>query len=974
MTPSRKRFHRHILALAVMSALSTGTLAQVSTATLKGQVSTAGAAAKAGVTVTATNRDNGRSYRTQTQANGSYVLVGLAPGRYDIRVGDAGSAATTVEVQVGETAALDLSLGSATERVTVVGSAQRQGVRDSQVGTQVSRRMIDAMPQATRNFMSAADLAPGVRFETNQSGDTKIRGGAQNEDAVNVYVDGVGQKNNILRGGINGQNSSEGNPFPQSAIAEYKVLTQNYKAEFDQLSSVAITAVTRSGTNELHGDVYINRLGSNWRAYSPKEQKDEAAGVARPSFSQVEAGFSLGGPIKEDVLHYFVAYDGKTIERPKQIVGNNWDKYPGSPGIISSLKAKTGPWVQKFTEHLFFGKVSAQLDTDQRLELSLKLRPEDGYRLENDVATPSTAVNGGNSDTRLDLKHEWTRGNVLNEARLGYEQARWNPQSDSGDPLVRYKYSPSNEIKNIQDILWTGGSPNAQDRGQKGFYFKNDLTYTGEAGHVVKGGLQLKAMKYALGGTAFRVDAVDTVVDTVTGLPYYDGKNCTGTNVNATGTQSDQCRITRAIPGADVNFNNQQIGLYIQDDWALSKQLELNLGVRWDYETNMLNNDYVTPADRVTALKGLDGRTYDGVAAPAGQTYAQSLAKGGINIDDYIATGNSRKAFMGAFAPRLGASYDLMGDRSTVIFGGWGRSYDRTMANHALDELQKNAQAGGEIWLVKNDFKMPYADQFSLGVRQAVSDWNVEATVSDIHAKNQFVWFGGNRDPQGGWGTKSPIDPAWGGPTGYGTLILGDFVGENRTTSLFLKAEKPYSRSSGWGATVAYTYAEAKTTNRDWTTDIFDWTYGRNTHGWNPSKDAEKHRLVLAGVADKLLPWDMSLSGKFTYGSGLPRRITSCAAGWSNCVSVEGDSDAFRQMDVGIAKDIKLGFGTLRLRADVLNLFNTVNWGYYDDWGGGPVAAGGQANRLGGDNLNLDTKTGLRGDMRTVKLTVQYSF
>ena len=200
------------------------------------------------------------------------------------------------------------------------------------------------------------------------------------------------------------------------------------------------------------------------------------------------------------------------------------------------------------------------------------------------------------------------------------------------------------------------------------------------------------------------------------------------------------------------------------------------------------------------------------------------------------------------------------------------------MANHALDELQKNAQPGGEIWLIRNDFKMPYADQFTVGLRQAVGQWNAEVALSRVDAKNQFIWFGGNRDPNGGWATQSPIDPLWGGPNGYGTLILGDFVGATKTSSVFAKLEKPYTRSSGWAAHFAYTYSDAKTTHKEWNNDIFDWTYGRpGVRGWNPSTLVAEHRLVAAGVFDNLLPLGLQLSYKATWDSGLPRRITEVA-------------------------------------------------------------------------------------------------
>lgn len=969
---------RHLCAAGLLGGLLIAGLpaqAQSANATVRGTITAAGATAPAGTEVVAINRANGSTYRTRTLGDGSYVLIGLNPGSYEIRVGGA-STGSLVTLSVGQSATLDLSSGtSQLGTVVIEGSAQRQGVIDSQVGTTVSNKMIEAIPQATRNFLSAADFAPGVRFDTDASGNTRLRGGSQNIDAVNVFIDGVGHKNNILRGGLTGQDTSQGNPFPQTAIAEYRVLTQNYKAEFDQVSSVAITAVTKSGGNETHGNVYFNRTGSNWTSLSPVQKQDEANGIAAPSNKQIEGGFSIGGAIKPDTLHYFLAYDGKSIDKPRQLTAMNLDKYPGSPGLVPSIASQQGSFKGQFKEHLLFGKLSAEIDDRQRLDLSTTLRKETSYAVDGDRFAPTTAINNNNNEYRVDLTHEYTGDRWLNEARVGWESAKWNPESDSSDPLVRYKYSPTGKIDNVQDIFFVGGSPNAQDRRQKGTYLKDDLTYTGVAGHVIKGGVQVKAMKYELSGTAFRVPTIDTVLDVTTGQPFYNGLVCTGTNVSSSGLSSDQCNIRLAIPNASANFKNNQYGIYLQDDWKVTRQLELNLGARWDYEDNMLNNSYVTPADRIAALNALDGRTVDGITAPAGQTYAQSLAKGGINIADYISTGNSRKPYKSAIAPRLGASYDVFSNKATVVYGGWGRSYDRRMANNALDELQKNAAPGGEIWLIRNNFKMPFADQMSLGVRQAIGDWNMDLAVSNIHAKNQFFWFSGNRDPNGGFGNSNNVDPLWGGaPRGYGSVVLGDFVGENKSTSVFLSLEKPYTQASGWSMTVAYTHTDAKTTNNEWSDDIFDWTYGKANHGFHPSKDAEKNRLVVGGFYDKM-PWGLQLSGKLTLGDGQPRRVVDCHTGFTGptgCTAVSRGSDSFKQMDLALAKNIKVYGGELQIRADVLNLFNTANWGFYDDWVGGGATP--PQNALGGDNAHFDTKTGVRGPMRQFKLGVSYSF
>jgi outer membrane receptor protein involved in Fe transport len=987
---------RQAAAAVLVFLLAGAAQAQVSSATIKGQITSSGAPAPAGLSVAAVNTESGFDYKTVTLADGSYAITGLPPGEYEIRITDPNGIAKSepITLAVGDTAAVDLNLTKpegrvAVEEILVVGS-RRKAVKNSEVGTNVAPVLIEGLPQASHNFLSSVDLAPGVLFEQDQgTGYSHLQGGAQSINNVNVFIDGVSQKNNILRGGLVGQDTSRGNPFPQSAVKEFKVITQNYKAEFDQVSSAAITAVTKSGTNEVHGEVYFDRAETDWRTKSPLEVQREQQGQLLLSSNKNEFGLSLGGPIKKDAVNFFIAYDGKNIASSRQVIPRV-DKLPPNAGIVPYLTAQAGSYVDSFNEHLIFSKVNAALADDRKLTLSGTVRLESDHVAEDlNLSAPGNDKNRKNNEYRIDALHEWNLGaGLVSETRLDYQNAYWKPQSSRNETEIRYKVSTASPptIDSGGDVILTGGSPDNQVRGQRGFTLSQDMTYAGLERHVFKGGAKFSFLNYDLSGTSRGVDVVNTLVDTTTGLPYYDAAsgNCTGTNIINNGSNSDQCKIDRALDPTAVSINNRQLGIYAQDDWDLTSRLQLNLGVRWDVETNMLNNGYVTPADRVAALNAPDTRTFTGETAAPGQTYAQSLAKGGINVADYIADGRSRKTYLGAIAPRLGASYDVFGDHGTVVFGGYGRSYDRAMANHALDEKQKNAQTKGEIWLIRNDFKMPYTDQYSVGIRQAVFLFNLEAVVSELDGKNQFQWFSGNRDLNGGWANQSAIDPLWGGPAGFGSLILGDFIGETRARSLMVKAEKPYTKASGWTVTVAYTLTDAKTKHREWNDDMFDWTYGRagGDRPWNPSRLIDKHRLVVAALADNL-PWDFVLSGKFTYGSGLPRRVVGCPYVGNNpcdisnggAVAMRADSPAFKQFDLSLAKRFGTGPGAFTLRADVFNVFDWTNYAYDTNaWGGVGVVAGKPANSLGLDNLELNKANGIRGPTRTVKLAANYSF
>lgn len=962
----KNNFRRLAIAVAVGMLFAEPALAQLSSATIRGQIMQSGAPAKAATSIVAINTANGARYKAMTDADGRYVLVGLAPGTYEIHVAESKDKSSLVTVSLGQTAALDLTIadasknqGEAIAQVTISGRLDRNDVKSSEVNTSVSRKQIENLPQLSRNFLAFADLAPGVRFDVDASGIGKMQSGAQNQDNVNVFIDGVSQKNYILRGGVAGLDASRGNPFPQSALAEYKVISQNYKAEFDQVSSAAITAVTKSGTNQLHGEVFFDQTGDKFTAYSPFEKENKKNGSDRASYKQNQYGASLGGAIKEDVAHFFVSYEGKRIETPRNVGLASVASILPNAGVAGSFYSMQGSHNQVFNEDLLFGKIDLEIDDSQRLEMSARIRRENDLVAENSgLSAPGNDKARINDETRLDVKHTWTNNQLQNEMRVGYESYTFNPHSNSTSPLIQYYISPTNTLEGKRDVIWTGGSPDAQNRRQSAFLLQDDVTFNGWQGHSVKAGAKFKSVDIDLSGTSRSIDVLSKLLNNTTGQPI--------TGLLAGNLSADYFQIDRALAPVAVKYKDNQFGLYLQDDWQVSKQLELNLGMRWDYESNMLNNSYVTPADRAAIFNKQDPR--DGAAA--GQTYAQSLAKGGVDIAGYISTGN-RKAFAGALAPRLGFSYDVNGDRSAIVFGGIGRSYDRTLANHALDELQKNMQAGGEIWMIKNDYKMPFTDQLSMGLRQALGAWNGEVGATYSHSKNQFNWYGGNRDPKGGWGTQSPIDPLWGSMPGYGTLILGDFISQAKTTAVYLKADKPYTSASGWATGITYTFSDGKTTNKEWTNDIFNWTYGRSTAGFNPSKDVERHRLVASAFSDNLLPWGLMMSGKVTLGSGLPHRITDCSKGWSSCVSAEGDGSSFRQVDFGLSKNIATGIGKVVLRADIANLLNTINYGGADDWGGGP---GNSQNYLGGDNANLGKVNGIAGPMRTVKLSLRYVF
>ena len=954
-----------LLACALACCLAAGAmpaLAQSTGATLRGQTN-------AGAEITATNADTGLVRRVTATGDGSYTMAGLPPGTYTVQV--TGGASQMITLSVAQTATLNLEGGepiaTTLEGVVVVANALPD-VKTSEVGGTVSQKIINTVPQVTRNFLEFADVIPGVAFSVDPgNGTTKLQSGAQSASAINVYIDGVGQKNYVLQGGITGQDSSRGNPFPQLGIGEYKVITQNYKAEYDQLSGAAVTAITKSGTNEFHGEIFDQYTDQNWRAKTPAE---DAAGV-KSDTEEKDYGMAVGGPIIKDVMHFFFAYEAKDYVTPVAVV-------PGSPlpgPLPPEAAAQAGPTSIPFNQDLYFGKIDWLPSESDLVELTGRYRKEAQRDNVGGTQTVGFGSDIVNDEKRADLRWQHTSDRWLNDAHLTWEDTTWGPRPvNDGIAQIYAVKADNNRI-----LLETGAGANFQDKGQQGPSIQDDLSFTDlhwfGGDHLVKTGFKYKEVKLST-----------QEINPANPQYFY--------NVGADGADADPYRAFFGVPLAGIGdgtaeSKNKQFGVYIQDDWAVNEKLTLNLGIRWDYEKTPSYLDYVTPASVVSAINSQDPN------APAGQTYAQTLALGGINVNDYIANGSSRSAKTDEWQPRLGFSYDLNGDQEHVFFGGLGRAYDRDSFDYLQLELSKatfpsyevffnspngqscdpatqgncfnwdpslydinnlrslvSATGGGrEIDLLNNNLKVPYSDQLSIGMRNMVhlgaQDWNTSVTLSRIESKDGFAFILGNRRPDGSfWGDGGQ---PWGFPVpGYGSLILGKNGIESNANLLLLSADKPYTKASGWGVTIAYTYTDADENRKfgeHYSLDEPDIT----DYPFLMSSGVSKHRLVATGILDG--PWGTTWSTKLTLATPKPYSdiaFYGADHGYPHAINapgqrfiVGGKIFGTRQVDFAVNKDFDMSAGIVfYIRADLINAFNYKNYSDYDvHWGDNGIYA-----------------------------------
>ncbi|QDH73042.1 carboxypeptidase regulatory-like domain-containing protein [Brevundimonas sp. M20] len=977
------------LAVAIALGAAGAASAQVTTSTIRGSV-TDGAAAEAGAVVVARDVASGFTTRTTANSGGGYVLSGLRPGTYEVTVttSDGQSASETVSIGVGQVGDLDLSVGvetadaapGATELGEVVVTGRRLAeVRTPENATNVTTQQINNLPQINRNFLNFAALAPGVRLSLDENEQT-ITAGGQRAESVNAFIDGASLKSNVIAGGIIGQDDSRGNPFPQAGIQEFRVVSQNFKAEYEQASSAIITAVTRSGTNEFHGEVFGTYRD---QSFITQDYFSDRAGREQPDLEVQQYGFAIGGPIIRDRLHFFGTY-----ERKKEGRANVVDL-----GDRATLADETrfadyiGTFAAPFEEDLYFGKLSWQPSEGHLVDWSVTYRDESDLRDFGGADAFERANNLQQTTLTSNLRWQWQTDSFLNELAIDYRDYNYNPGaanfSDVGQSYRRFEDSNTSTPAFDPDyfggftILNLGGRDSTQDIHDNAITVRNDLTFNDlemSGFHTIKLGAKVSFQNYQVekqfGRNPFYYFDLD-------GRPELSGST----------TVPYRVELGRSFP--EVDLDNTVIGLYLQDDWRITDQLEINIGLRWDYETNANNNDYVTPASVIAGLDQWIASTDGG--KPAG--YAPSW----FNRDDYISTGNNRDPFAGAIQPRIGFSYDIFGDRSTVIFGGAGRYYDRVNFNFSYDEIVKpfdirqNAffsttgrpagedrdpgpgvdlpgEAGdpilwdpsygtaagldpvfatipgkGEVFLLSNDFEPPRTDQVNFGVRQRLGDWQTEVTLAYGKTKNEFTWqyLTRCREPNrpndgGGFGDNGGFcGPGAANP--YRGYFVSDHNKEREFRALYLKADKPYTRDSGWGFNLAYTWSEAEQNGgRD--AFCFD-CFSVETSPVRPTDNDERHRIVANGIVD--LPFDFQLSGILTLGSGTPFDVFDGTgtdfyyrpnAGRPEQYNfIIPNAFAYRNLDLRLTKNFEFVPGQqLSVFVDAINVFNFDNFAGFD--------------------------------------------
>jgi Carboxypeptidase regulatory-like domain len=819
-----------------------------------------------GVTITVTNQATNLHRTAVTDAQGRFLVPALSPGRYQVRAemsGFAKSSREDLDLQLGQSVAVDftLTVAKAQEAVTVMGTAPLVDVHDASISQVIGGQQIDGLPINGRNFISFAVITPGVTQDnTPQQGASATSGlsfAGQRARSNNIMVDGL-DNNDATVGSVRAV-------FSQEAIREFQVLTNSYSAEFGKASGGVVNIVTKSGTNELRGNVFGYFRDKSLNGKDHFEQFDvfgDPVHLEKSPFRQAQFGATLGGPIKKERSFYFLSF-----ERLDQSASNLVTIAQSAADILNAagfpVTVGANPYDVKQTQ--FLGKVDHQWAAESNLVLRANYA---------DTTNENTEPFGGlvarsRGAVRLstDYSLSASQNNVLaahwvNEARVQY--ARQDQKVNSLDPncngpcLGTGDGGPTLEIAGVASV------------GRQRFTPQLRLTNRLQALETVSrfaGRHQLKS------GVEFNYIHSDDA------LPLHFGGRYIFTSAAAVAVGAPAAYVQGY--GTDgATYNYEDLSVFLQDEWRVSNKLTIKPGLR--YQKQFFPNIQ-----------------YD-VSDLNGTRFAYGFPSDSNNV-----------------APRLAVAFDPKGTGRTALHASYGIFYDNLITAAAfitngingaatgvrtlqappavaalawrapgrqLTEAQAQALLGpfpSVVISIDPALQTPYAHQASVGFDQAIGrDFAVGASYVYARGHHQLGTIDYNpRIPALGPGRR-PNDIN--GIVGSSASVLQyTSFGETWYHGLTVTAQKRFRANSQF--LLSYTLSKSEDNSTDFQSAFVPQSFG---FGRNPADrtglplgfDADlergpavwdqRHRLVVSGLYR--FPGAVQLSAIVAAASGRP--------------------------------------------------------------------------------------------------------
>jgi hypothetical protein len=639
-----------------MGTLAPAQAQSAGTGTITGTLSDPQGASIPGAAVVVRNIDTGTDHTLTANDAGIYVAAFLQPGRYEIRASKDGFATVVrqgLNLQVGETLTINLQLPIKAEQltVTVTGESPLLDTEKTETSEVVSQTLVQNLPINGRRWDNFVLLTPGV---TNDGGFGLVsyRGisGIYNENSVD------GANNNQAFFSEARGRTRIAYVYSMDTIKEFQVSASNYSAEFGQAAGGVVNAVTKSGTNTIHGDLFYYLRYPTLNALDPINKASSIVNhlpFTQPVHQQQQFGGSVGGPIIKDKFFYFLTYDGSrkvfpisyTTSGSALLVPTNCPSGATAAqctAAFSFVNSLLGNFPRNGNQDVYFAKLDYQLNPTNRLSVNFNFQ---NWRSPNGVITSATRFNDSLT----------TNGNDLVHSR--FLVADWNSTISSS--LVndfRFQWGRDFEFESANfsgpnvsvSGITTYGMPNSLPRpafpDEHRYQFTDTVSYV-RGRHALKAGIDVSPIHELLinlfqGGGIYSYSgnsatALRNWIADVYGVAATTGDTRIGRHY------SSFVQATDPITGVGKDdFWNTDIAWFIQDTWKLRPSLTLNLGARYD-------------------LQLIPQPPRPNTATPLLTLYTST-----INIDK------------NNFAPRIGISWSPMKD--TVVRAGYGIFFAKT--------------------------------------------------------------------------------------------------------------------------------------------------------------------------------------------------------------------------------------------------------------------------------------------------------
>lgn len=894
MTPALSRSLPVVVLL--LACLQASVLAQqAARATLTGIVTDPHGAAVPGVKITATLESAGVRRETMSNNEGLYVLTDLVPGEYELRVEAQGFitkvSKVPVSLKVGQTVTLNVPLEIGISETQVVELIHDRSLIDntaSLVQGVIESREVETLPLNGRNFLELALLIPGnapaPNFDPTKTNTLVISSAGQLGRGGNVTIDGADNNDDVVGGPV--QNIS------QEAILEFQIATNRFSAQLGRSGSSVINVVTKQGTNELHGSGSIYFRDRELQGLPATF--DRSLGQT-PPFDRQQYAFTLGGPIKKDRAFFFGSFE-----------------YRNQDGVVLVGERDLA------TRSIRRDFAASPLDdflTTERLDLTPTDVDRFGFRYtyqrEKGIAA-STLVRSIGSASQRQSSLNKTNSFLANYSRVisPYDINNFNFSfSTFINDTLPVTPGPQLTFPSIQD----GASFRVpQQTKQRRLQFSD--TYTMIRGnHTFYVGGEVQRVESDLDLKVFQQGRIELIEDFPDFDRNLDGRVDDNDLLFAVTLRSGVPDRPLLLPDAD----NWYLAGFFQDDWRVHRQFTLNLGLRYELDTDVKN------VSRVDELNPL----------------ILPFLKG------------ERKRDKNNFAPRVGFNFSTE-DGRTSVHGGYGIYYDRvtleiqtlergldgralpievkagnvffippeflfdpvngvfpppapTLANPFTGFVLPGAGAGG-INIIDNDLQNPMVHQMNVGVQQ---EFGRDFVLRADYLRNVGTHFIIGRII----GTV-PFNPVVGGPD-----LVKNLESSVRTKydGLLMSLEKRFSNRFQFRA--SYTLSRSNNFANDdqipFSNGPIDSSNLQLEYGTTPND--QRHRFSFSGVFQ--LPADIRVSPILTLASTVPLDIL-LPDGSSRVCELERNAGA-RQFQTGaelnaVLNQINAAGGSLCPNAD----------------------------------------------------------